>query len=242
MHHAVLGHEHVGGAGLGHVAEGVADERVVEAARLRLAQARGHCWDRGSRPSNRSAWIRGSGGGSSTSSPRAARHRHRRLEQGQAEPGRFRIRHDRRQALGLAPVHRLHVERRARRELLHALADEVDDRLRPPWWPSGRWTRAERLTRSQCRSRSGIDALEHAGAVEHRRAEPGGVGARADDGRIALVPRAVEPVPGLRIPSHLSQSSIGQNDCRIESLAGPIVNRSFGHRHMKSCDGFHEDV
>ena len=45
-------------------------------------------------------------------------------------------------------------------------------------------------------------ALEHAGAVEHRRAEPRRMGARPHQGRIALVPRAIEPIPRLRVPGH----------------------------------------
>ena len=56
-----------GGAELGDIAEHVAHQAVVEAARLRLDQARANCWDRGSRPWRRPGRIPRSAGGSGES-------------------------------------------------------------------------------------------------------------------------------------------------------------------------------
>ena len=61
---------------------------------------------------------------------------------------------------------------------------------------------AERLRRAQCLSRSGVTPSESAGAVEHARRQPEGMGARADDRVVALEPFAVEEGEGLRPGGH----------------------------------------
>ena len=52
---------------------------------------------------------------------------------------------------------------------------------------------AERTTRAQCRSRSGITPSKDAGAVEDQGALPGAVVGGAHDRQVAVVPASVEP-------------------------------------------------
>ena len=160
------------------------------------------------------------------------RRRHRRLEQAERKPRRVRVEQDRRGAVGLGPVHRLHIERRAGRELLRPVAGQADDRLRghggfEPHALGGA------VGAGGVTVHVGHDALEHARAVEDRGAEPGGMRARADEAGIALVPRAVEPGPGLRMPSHailprpISVSAVAPTNAsaRAASMAGVPTDR-----------------
>ena len=97
-----------------------------------------------------------------------------------AEPRRLRVEQDRRGAVGLGPVHRLHVERRAGRELLRARRGSA---RRSPRGHGGFQADAlgGAVGASGVTVHVGHDALEHARAVEDRGAEPGGMRARADE-------------------------------------------------------------
>ena len=144
----------------------------------------------------------------------------------------LRVEQDRRGAVGLGPVHRLDIERCAGRELLRPVAGQADDRLRGhdgfKSHALGGAVGAGGVT-----VHVGHDALEHARAVEDRGAEPGGMRARADEAGIALVPRAVEPGPGLRMPGHailprpISVSAVAPTNAsaRAASMAGVPTDR-----------------
>ena len=98
----------------------------------------------------------------------------------------------------LRPIHRADVEFGIRRKARDAFAREpdpglgVDHRLQPEIGGGPVDPRAVPVE-------IGRDALEGARAVEDRRAEPGRMGARPHDRRIAVVPLALEEGPGLGI-------------------------------------------
>ena len=99
----------------------------------------------------------------------------------------------------LGPVHRPDVERRVRVETCDAR------RARAPIQRSARHERLQHEVRRRdvdaraMQVEVGRDALEGAGAVEHRRAQPGRMGARPHDRHVALVPAVLEEGPGPRM-------------------------------------------
>ena len=64
--HAVLHHEDIGIGQLGDIAQHVAEQAIVEAARRRFQQAHDHCWDRDSSPWPPPARFPSSGGDAAT--------------------------------------------------------------------------------------------------------------------------------------------------------------------------------
>ena len=193
---AVLGHEYVGGAGLGDVAERVAHEAIVEAARLRF--------DHGARV----VGIKASGLGVDghrfqrrTAEGRQCDRRpeglwHRRLVDAKTPACRFRIVANAAGGAGLGPVHRSDVELGIALEAFYAVADEPKPGL-------GRYAGfQEKFAGRRVDPRAmeidvGHHAFEKAGAIEHHRAEPDRVGARPHEEHIALVPVAIAKCPGV---------------------------------------------
>ena len=112
-----------------------------------------------------------------------------------------RVRRHRDGAALLRPVHGAQVELGAGPEFLYALPRDLEHRL-----DAHRRLEAHGLGRA-IKPRAmlveiGRDPLEGARAVEHARTQPEGVGARPDDGMVALEPFAVEKGEGLRPGGH----------------------------------------
>ena len=128
---------------------------------------------------------------------KAFRLAHRRLVEAQAPFGRFRIGRHQQRAAVFGPIHRTNIERGILGEALDAVLREAepgvgrDHGLEMHGFRRGIHARAMQVE-------IGRHALEGAGAVEHRRAQPGGVVAHAHDRHIALVPIAFVEGPGLR--------------------------------------------
>ena len=145
---------------------------------------------------------------------------------------------DRGGALGLAPVHGLHIERRARARTSSRPRGSGRRSPRAPWWALRPMLSAERLARAAVTVHVGHDALEHARAVEHRGAEPGGMRARADDSRDC--PRATRRRTRSRSantkPRDPPSTDFGQCCCPNERLRPRRVNGGRAHRSMKDAD------
>ena len=153
---------------------------------------RAHCWDKGSRPWRRAARISRVGrrkGDSVIAVP--GRIGKRRVIDGEAPMGQFRIGpHAARRAL-LGPIHRPDIKRGVAIEALDALAHQ----RRPVHSPSPRGLRHMALANSLCAAMQievGRNAFEGARAVEDRGAEPGAMRARPHDRHIAVVPIVIE--------------------------------------------------
>ena len=148
----------------------------------------------------------------------ARRLAHRRLVERQAPAGRFRIGRDRRARRRARPSTSAGYRARypCRKRFMPSRAGpshclDRDDRLEEHRLGRGVDARAMQIE-------IGRHAFEGARAVEHRRAEPDGVGARAHDRHIALVPIAFEEGPGLRPAPVLGAIPLSLSFARLPAL------------------------
>src|SRR5208337_3879306 len=167
----------------------------------------------------------------------AGRRGQRRLVDAETESGRLRVGLHRGRAPLFGPVHRTDIEFGPALELPHALARDLDHRLYAhhrlqPHRPRRTVEAGAMLVEV------GRHALEGPRAVEHARAEPEGVGARANEGRVALDPLAVEKGESLRPGGH-SVRALGPGTERGGARQSPFcVRQSSGTMPSASAPRF----